>query len=113
MKKNNKKSSYTVLLGILLIVLVGIYLDSCKGLEKERVELIIHNANIYTVNESFSKAEALAVRNGVILAIGPEHEIMNKYQSDRVIDAKKQFVYPGFIDGHCHFFRVWFKLATG
>lgn len=78
-------------------------LVACSGLQKEKVDMIIHNATVYTVDESFSKEEALAIHQGKIVAIGPEHEIMNKYQSDQTINAKKQFVYPGFIDGHCHF----------
>ena len=86
------------------IFIVGLlFLGACRGLQKEKVDLIIHNATIYTVNESFTKEEALAVNDGIIIAIGPEHEIMNKYQSLETINAKKQFVYPGFIDGHCHF----------
>ena len=89
--------------GIVCVFVCGLLILSCDGLQKERVDLIIHNATIYTVDESFSKEEALAVRDGLILAIGPEHEIMNKYQSAQIINAKKQFVYPGFIDGHCHF----------
>lgn len=85
------------------LFIAGLLLVSCSGLQKERVDMIIHNATIYTVNESFAKEEALAVKDGVIIAIGPEHEVMNKYQSDEVINGQQQYVYPGFIDGHCHF----------
>ena len=85
-----------------IVVSVGV-LCSCDGLQKEKVDLIIHNATIYTVDDAFSKEEALAVSDGKIIAVGPEHEIMNKYQSKQTINARKQFVYPGFIDGHCHF----------
>ncbi len=85
------------------IGIIAVLSLSCEGLQKERVDLIIHNATIYTVNETFDKEEAMAIQDGRILAIGPEHKIMNKYQSEEVINAKKQFVYPGFIDGHCHF----------
>ena len=96
----------------LLAVLVVLFLVSCENLQKERVDLIIHNATIYTVNESFAKEEALAVLDGDIIAIGPEHEIMNKYQSTTTVDAKHQFVYPGFIDGHCHFVGYGLSLQT-
>lgn len=85
------------------LVLMTLTLLSCEGLQKEKVDLIVHNAKVYTVDESFSVEEALAVSNGKIIAIGPEHEIMNKYQSAQIINAQQQYVYPGFIDGHCHF----------
>ena len=29
---------------------------------------------------------------------------MTEYQSDQVIDLNGKFVYPGFIDAHCHFY---------
>ena len=96
----------------LLVLVTAFMLSSCDGLQKERADLIIHNATIYTVNETFSKEEALAVRDGKIIAIGPEHEIMNKFQSSNTIDAKHQFVYPGFIDGHCHFVGYGLSLQT-
>lgn len=69
-------------------------------------DLIIHNATVYTVDENWTTAEALAIKDGEILAIGAEREILNKYSSPEKIDAKKQFVYPGFIDAHCHF--LWY-----
>lgn len=76
---------------------------SCNGLKKEKVDLLIRNATIYTVDENFSTGEAMAVRNDTIVAVGTEHEILNKYQSENVVDARKQFIYPGFNDGHAHF----------
>lgn len=91
---------------------VTILTTSCAGLKKEHVDVLIHNATVYTVDEQFSKQEALAIRDGIIVAIGPEHEIMNHYQSANTIDAKKQFVYPGFIDGHCHFVGYGRSLHT-
>ncbi|NEQ51103.1 MAG: amidohydrolase [Leptolyngbya sp. SIO3F4] len=78
-------------------------LVGCSGLEKERVDLIVHNATIYTVDEAFSQAQAMAIRNDTIVAVGAEREIRNRYQGAREVDARKQFIYPGFIDGHCHF----------
>ncbi len=81
-----------------------VLLFGCSGLKKESVDLIVHNATIYTVDDAFSTAEAMAVRGDTIVAIGPEHEILNKYQSQNTYDARKQFIYPGFIDAHAHFY---------
>lgn len=67
--------------------------------------MIVHNAKIYTVNESFSITEAMAIDKGKIIAIGAENEIKNKYLAKEYIDAKKKAVYPGFIDAHCHFYH--------
>lgn len=74
---------------------------SCVKFKK--VDLVVHNAKIYTVNESFEIAQAMAIKDGKIVAIGKEHEIMNKYRADEFFDAQTQPIYPGFIDAHCHF----------
>lgn len=78
------------------------FLSSCayKNIE---VDLIVHNATIYMVDEQFSVAEAMAIKDGKIVEIGAERAIMNRYKSTQVVDAEKRFVYPGFIDAHCHF----------
>lgn len=87
----------------IIIPLLSALLLSCGGLRKEKVDLIIHNATIYQVDEAFSTAEAMAVAGDSIVAIGAEREILNRYQAHKQIDARKQFVYPGFIDAHAHF----------
>ena len=76
-------------------------MTSCQT--KTAVDLIVHNANIYTVDEQFSKAEAFAVKDGKFVAVGNEKDIMSQYTATEVIDAQGKAVYPGFMDGHCHF----------
>lgn len=85
----------------LILILILIQLLSCK--ENAKVDLIIHNAVIYTVNESFETAQAMAIKDGKIVEIGAEYEIRNKFLAEKTIDAKKQPIYPGFYDAHCHF----------
>lgn len=75
--------------------------SACNNLQQ--VDLIIHNASIYTLNETALKAEAIAIKNGKIVAIGTENEILNKYSATQKIDVQKKPVFPGFIDAHCHF----------
>ena len=67
------------------------------------VDMIVYNANVYTVDNHFSKVEAFVVDKGVFVAVGNSEEILKKYSSQNIIDAKECFVYPGFIDGHSHF----------
>ena len=85
----------------LVVVFVLTTIFSC--VKFRTADLVIHNARIYTVNESFEVAQAMAIRDGKIIAIGKEHEIMNKYRPDEIIDAETRPIYPGFIDAHCHF----------
>ncbi|WP_221390363.1 amidohydrolase [Dyadobacter sp. NIV53] len=66
-------------------------------------DLIIHNALVYSTDSSFRTYEAFAVKDGKFLAIGTSADILGKYESDSVVDAKGKSVYPGFIDPHSHF----------
>ncbi|MBG7630061.1 MAG: amidohydrolase, partial [Bacteroidetes bacterium] len=83
---------------ILLIVLLTL---SCT--KKIEADTLVINANIYTVNENFDKAEAFAIKDGNILDVGTSEEIQGKYAATYVNDAKGKTIVPGFIDAHCHF----------
>ncbi len=83
-------------------ILMSVVFSSCRFKNKE-ADVIYHNAKIYTVDGDFSIKEAMAIKDGKIIAIGPEREILNEYKASKVIDCQKRFLYPGFIDAHCHF----------
>ncbi len=85
----------------LIYILPLLLLFACEPTEK--VDLIVHNAKVYTVNDAFETAEAFVVDNGEIIAVGAENEILNKYLAKEYLDAQKRPVFPGFIDAHCHF----------
>src|SRR3954453_4220257 len=69
----------------------------------QQVDLIVHNAVVYTVDSAFTKAEALAVNDGKIVAVGSNNAILKHYAANEKTDAKGKAVYPGFIDAHSHF----------
>ena len=87
---------------LLYILVLSLGFVSCQ---QEKVDLIVTNADIYTVDENFSKAEAFAVKDGKFVAVGSTSEIENKFTSETVVDAKGQTLVPGLIDAHCHFYR--------
>ena len=70
---------------------------------KNNADTIIHHAVIYTVDSAFTVAEAMAVKEGKIVAVGKNDAILKKYTATENIDAKGEAVYPGFIDAHAHF----------
>lgn len=72
--------------------------------------MIIHHATIYTVDEKFSVAQAMVVRDGKIVATGTNEAILKEYESDVMEDAKGKTVFPGFIDAHAHFVGYGFSL---
>ncbi|MFY7652673.1 MAG: amidohydrolase, partial [Chitinophagaceae bacterium] len=82
------------------LLIVFLFATACN---QPKVDLIVHNATIYTVDSSFSTAEAIAIKDGKIVAVGKAADILGKYKAINTIDAKGQFIYPGFIDAHAHF----------
>ena len=76
-------------------------MTSCT--QKEKVDLIVSGGSVYTVDKEFTVAEAFAVKDGKIVAVGSTQKILDKYDSENLIDAEGKFVYPGFNDAHCHF----------
>lgn len=95
-----------------LIYLISTFvLISCTP-EKQISDLIITNANIYTVNETAAKAEAFAVKDQRIVAIGTSQEINKHYQSENNMDMNGATILPGLIDGHCHFNNLGVFMQT-
>ncbi len=86
---------------LLIIIIIQFH---CLG--QEKTDLIVVNANIYTVNESFAKADALAVRDGKFIAVGKSADIQKGYSTNKTIDAKGKTIVPGLIDAHCHFYGL-------
>lgn len=84
-----------------MFLLLLLAMNSCT--QKEKVDLIIINATVYTIDEDFSKTESFAVIDGKIAETGSSADIQKKYTSEIIVDAKGKFIYPGFNDAHCHF----------
>jgi len=80
---------------------IALFLTSCGGPKK--VDTIVVNGVIYTVDSSFSTAQAMAIKDGLIVATGTDAQILAAYTATEKMDAKGQAVYPGFIDAHAHF----------
>ena len=61
------------------------------------------NGSIYTVDESYPWAQAVAIKDGKIQAVGKDTDIIELIGADtKVINLKKKLMLPGFIDSHAH-----------
>ena len=85
----------------LFLIFSFLLFTSCSS---NTADLIIHNAIIYTVNESFETATAVVVKDGKFIAVGGE-DVLNQYKAQSVVDLNGFSVYPGFVDAHCHFYN--------
>src|SRR5919198_3309572 len=67
-------------------------------------DVLVLNGRIYTVNAKQPWAEALAIRQGKIIAVGTSKDLARfRGTSTKVIDAQGHLVLPGFTDCHVHF----------
>ena len=71
--------------------------------QRKRIDLLIYNAKIYTVDSKFSTTTAIAIKDGKIFDVG-RNGLREKYWPSQSINADGKFIYPGFIDAHAHFF---------
>lgn len=77
------------------------------------MDRIILNAKVYTVDDSKPWAEAIAINNGRIVAIGSNSEVScYPLNNPEIIDAQGKLVLPGFIDNHCHPSTYTYKANT-
>jgi len=66
-------------------------------------DLIVHHAKVVTVDAKFSIAEAVAVQDGKVVAVGTDADVLkHKGPGTRVIDAGGKLVLPGLMDSHSH-----------
>lgn len=91
----------------ILSLLALVLIISCQEKEQNTADLIIKNAQIYTVNKDFSTATAMAVKDGKVVFIGSQEDLKaQNLKAAKTIDASGKFIYPGLIDAHCHFYGL-------
>jgi hypothetical protein len=80
-------------------LIVGAQRDDSAG----PVDLIVHNAHVYTADGDGTMADAVAIRGNQILRVGAERDVLRLQRPQTVmIDARGGAVLPGFNDAHLH-----------
>ncbi len=90
---------------LFFILSFGIFF-ACDNDSREEADLLVINANIYTVDDEFSTAEAFVVKDGKFVAVGTSEELRKKYNTAEVYDAEGKTILPGLIDAHAHFYGL-------
>ena len=91
-----------------LILLAIVLLSSCGRPDTQDAgpvaDLLLVNADVVTVDTALPNAEAVAIKDDLILDVGTS-EAMLEYRGEHteVIDLQGQMVAPGFIEGHGHY----------
>ena len=80
-----------------------LYNNKEKNIGGDRVDLILINGKIHTMDLSIPEAEAVAVNGNKIYKVGSNAEILSlKDENTRAIDLKGRVLVPGFNDSHMH-----------
>lgn len=88
----------------LLIAIIIILFSACAN--KQKVDLVFYNGKIISVDSNMSVSEAFAVKDGKFVEVGSTDFILSNFESLQKIDLKQQYVYPGLIDAHSHFYGL-------
>jgi 5-methylthioadenosine/S-adenosylhomocysteine deaminase len=72
--------------------------------EPERVDILIQGGLVVTMDQERRVIEGgtVAIRDGVIVAVGEARELAEQYTADEVIDATGKVIIPGLINTHTH-----------
>jgi predicted amidohydrolase YtcJ len=94
-----------VVVGIVAATLIaGLIVGAQRDDSDGPIDIIIHNAKVYTANAKGTMAEAVAIRGNQILRVGSEREVMRlRRPQTTMIDARGAAVLPGFNDAHANF----------
>lgn len=87
----------------IIIPLVFAVLISGCTMNMAKVDLLVKDALIYTVDAEFSTVEAFVVKDGRIFDTGTSEEMSEKYKASTTLSLENHFIYPGWNDPHCHF----------
>lgn len=75
------------------------------------MDTIFFNGCIYTMDTSEPTAEAVAVKDGIIIRVGSNEEILPlKSEHTELIDLEGKMMLPGFNDSHCHLLSYGYSL---
>lgn len=100
----------TSVLSRLPLLFLALLFWQCQ--QSTRVDLIVHNGLVYSVDSTSATHQAFAVQDGKFIAVGSNEEILGHYEADSMIDAGGKAVYPGFYDPHSHFLGLGQKLGS-
>ena len=84
-----------IMIRLILFLFIIVLLSQCKT--KTAVDTLLINGTVYTVDSSFSKAEAVAVKDGKIVATGSSAELQKNIRcKKKTIDLQGKFFIPRF-----------------
>jgi predicted amidohydrolase YtcJ len=99
---------------IVALAIIPLLLCACASAPPATpADLVVTNARVITLDSGSRVAQALAVRNGRIVAVGTDAQVQAMAgSSTRQVDAGGRTVIPGLIDSHIHAVRAALSYST-
>lgn len=92
------------------ILFLALFAWACKSGPENPADQVFINGIVYTVDEANPKAQAVAVKDGLILAVGSTEEIQAYVgESTEVIDLQGKTMTPGLIESHAHLMGIGYN----
>ncbi len=101
------KSPLVRIIALTSLLLAGMTSGGCHSGPPESADLLLLGGNVHTVDSSTPRAQAIAVRDGRIVAVGSDADVRRRFSAaQRVIELGGRTVVPGMIDSHTHFASI-------
>ena len=93
----------------LILTISVFFMISCA---RNRADTVYVNGSIWTGVESASRAQAIAVKDEFLVAVGSNENVEHlKDSNTKIVDLQGRFVVPGLMDAHTHFMDGGFQLV--
>jgi len=113
---NRKERTKWRLLGTITVAVMAVWISSCNNASppEQVADVIYMNGDIITINDSQPTADAIAIKEGKILAVGTNDNVQkHKSSATRIVDLEGNTLLPGFIDAHGHVFNTGLQALAG
>ena len=92
------------------LLFLSLFAWACKSGPENPADQVFINGIVYTVDVANPKAQAVAVKDGLILAVGTSEAIQAYVgESTEVIDLQGKTMTPGLIESHAHLMGIGYN----
>jgi hypothetical protein len=95
----------SLVLSLFVLPNVSLAQDASLSEIKPRIGFLLYNGKVFTADENYSIAEAVAIEGEKIVAVGSTRDLRARYVATNELDLQGRLVTPGFNDAHVHFLR--------
>lgn len=92
---------------LVIVVVASLMFSSCQDKEVKYADTVYVNGLVYTLDQALPEAEAVAVKDGKVFAVGTKASMESiTGEATKIVDLGGSALYPGFVEGHAHVMGV-------